>query len=203
MKLNSVCWRGGLTGTFYEAGNFRARGPDFIFKNVREDSRISYLRYMSRYALVEKYFDNPQFDVGFALSGDQMQFFEYPEIRKYVRSHLSKHDIIAHKYVLALAGHDYATSLYWMLSSNSVVLKEEYEWETFVDCHVKPWEHYIPIESTLCDLEEKLAWCDSHQDECIEITRKAHELCARLGDEKLRATVLAEVIRRYEEGLII
>jgi hypothetical protein len=99
---------------------------------------------------------------------------------------------------LALAGNDVATSFIWGAATNSVVLKEEYVWETFYGCHFEPWVHYVPISSDFDDLLDKLEWCDQHPADCKRMTEESQAMCRLLADRQLRTEILGRVAEGYE-----
>ena len=58
-----------------------------------------------------------------------------------------------------------------LLAGNSVVLKQESDYYEHFYKAMKPWVHYVPLDRTLSDLEDKLEWLKSHDEEVF------HFLC--------------------------
>ena len=49
---------------------------------------------------------------------------------------------------------------------------------------MKPWVHYVPVQSDLSDLKEQFDWAESHQDKAREISGAATLLARRMGTHK-------------------
>ena len=67
-------------------------------------------------------------------------------------------------------------------------------YDTHADIGMQPWEHFIPTRLDFEDVEEKAAWCFSHDRECeaIGAAGRAHML-------RLFATYHGKVVlSRYE-----
>ncbi|KAL7447989.1 hypothetical protein ACHAWC_000255, partial [Mediolabrus comicus] len=50
----------------------------------------------------------------------------------------------------------------------------------YIHDYIKPWVHYVPVQSDLTDLLEKLEWAESHPKEAKRISDNATELIKRL-----------------------
>lgn len=81
----------------------------------------------------------------------------------------------SYKYVINVDGHVSAYRLSSELSYGSVILKVDSEWELWFFKHLQPWVHYIPIESDLSDLVEKIQWCIENDSVCCKIAQNAVE----------------------------
>lgn len=87
---------------------------------------------------------------------------------------------LKHKYLLDIDGMVNAWSgLYWKLMSNSLVLKHSSHWYQWYYPLLKPWVHYVPIESfqTLPNLYE---WCKNNDATCQQIAKNASALVSQL-----------------------
>jgi hypothetical protein len=83
-----------------------------------------------------------------------------------------------YKYLLALDGNSFATSLYWQLASGSLVFKNDspcFEW--YHDGLV-PFVHYIPFAHNVSDLLEKKRWAQAHDAEVRCMAEKARIFAA-------------------------
>ncbi|MDE9451621.1 hypothetical protein J3R80_14190 [Aliiroseovarius sp. Z3] len=150
---------------------------------------------MSRYRIVRRYINDPRFDIGYTNS-DGIILKDQPFVSDLERPRISREACQTYRYILVLPGNDVASSLYWTLNSGSVALVMDCEFETFATHHFKPWEHYVPIRRDLRDLEQNLAWCQSHPDECQQMTARAGEVCKMLADGDMRDEVLRQVVHR-------
>jgi len=85
-------------------------------------------------------------------------------------------------------GNAAAYRLLTLLAMNVVVLKVESleDFELWFYPMLKPWEHYVPVNKDLTDLEEKIEWCKEHDDECKQIAENAKKLVVeKLGREHM------------------
>ncbi len=75
-------------------------------------------------------------------------------------------------------------------------------YEQWYYSRLKPWEHYIPVESDLSDLLEKVAWLDGHEPEAMAIGEAGRGLALSLTlDSEVPATT-ARIEEAFREGLI-
>lgn len=78
-----------------------------------------------------------------------------------------------YKYVVNVDGHTSAFRLSLELSMGSVILLQHSKYRTWYRPYLKPYEHYVPLESDLSDLFDQIRWCREHEAECEEIARNA------------------------------
>ncbi|MCH9631585.1 MAG: hypothetical protein S4CHLAM37_16090 [Chlamydiia bacterium] len=80
---------------------------------------------------------------------------------------VSVYDHLRYKFLLDIDGHSCTYSrLYWLLLSNSVCLKQVTDNEQWYYGALKPYTHYIPLESDLSDLKDKIAWAIQNPGKC-------------------------------------
>jgi hypothetical protein len=90
---------------------------------------------------------------------------------------LQTDDMIQYKYILDIDGHACTwDGTAWKLNSGSVIFKTNSIWRQWFYDDYKPWVHYIPINDDFSDIDDKYAWCESHQDECKRIISNAKKL---------------------------
>jgi hypothetical protein len=81
-----------------------------------------------------------------------------------------------YKYLVYVDGHCAACRYGFMMRLGSVILKVEPRqvadrmWYFPI---LKPYHDHIPVKADLSDLEEKIAWCRAHDDECRQIGENA------------------------------
>ncbi len=63
----------------------------------------------------------------------------------------------------------------WQFYSHCVVFRHECPDEMFWYPLLRPWEHYIPVETDLSDLVEKIVWAKEHDATCENIARSARK----------------------------
>lgn len=61
------------------------------------------------------------------------------------------------------------TNSCWKLFSNSAIFIPETYWEQWYYNALKPYEHFIPVQTDLEDLPEKVLWAKTHDRECQRI----------------------------------
>lgn len=89
------------------------------------------------------------------------------------KSSLAEH--FKYKYILVLKGNDVGSSIYWAVSSNSLVIKEESSYETMADYYLTPWKDYVPCEEGSRDLHEKFQYLEENESICLEIISSANK----------------------------
>jgi len=86
-------------------------------------------------------------------------------------------DMIHYKYILDIDGHACTwDGTAWKLNSGSVIFKTNSIWRQWFYDDYKPWVHYIPVNDDFSDIDDKYAWCESHQEECKRIISNAKKL---------------------------
>lgn len=199
-KRPVVFWRGKLTG-FSESGKQASHLVEAFTKNeIGKDELLAQLATVPRYKFVARYFDAGGFDVGFVNHTGEMRdmYASIPEIARYNRPFVSHADQLRFKYLMSIRGHDVGTSFGWQLASTSVLLKENYAWEVFFDCHLRPWDHYVPVEPGFADVQEKVAWCEAHPESCEAMAANRREVVPLLIDRQVRREALRRVVERYD-----
>jgi hypothetical protein len=199
-KKPVVFWRGKLTG-FSSSGKQASHLVEAFVKNeIGKDELLTHLSTVPRYAFVSSYFETDGFDVGFVNHTGEMgkMYGSVPEIARYRRPFASHADQLRFKYLISIRGHDVGTSFGWQLASKSVLLKENYRWEVFFDCHLQPWDHYVPVEADFADVLNKVAWCEANPDACEAMAARRREIVPLLIDPEVRKEALRRVIARYD-----
>lgn len=103
------------------------------------------------------------------------------------------------KFALDIDGHSNAWSnLFLRLLMGCCVLKvasgQGYR-QWYYDA-LEPWLHYVPVESDLCDLHERIAWCRANLAACREIAARGQELA--MGRDL--ASEIASAVRRVRDA---
>ena len=132
-----------------------------------------------RLKLVEKWFKQcPEIDVGFSgivqIKESKLEQ-RLPGYKHYVVGNSPIETFLTHKYLISVEGNDVATGLKWMLYSNSLVLMplpRMVSW--FMEDHLIPYEHYVPIKDDWSDLKDKFYWCEANPERCKLIINNAN-----------------------------
>ncbi len=92
---------------------------------------------------------------------------------------LSKAQHLSYKYLPVLDGHMCTYPGYqWRLLSNSVCFKQESDQIQWFYSAIKPYVHYVPIQNDMSDLVEKIHWAQKHDEEMIQISKRAQEFAS-------------------------
>ncbi|QZA58134.1 glycosyl transferase family 90 [Candidatus Rhabdochlamydia porcellionis] len=120
-------------------------------------------------------------DVDAAFVGNFL-FTTAVDIRDYIlnfkppREFVSISDQIAYKYLIAVDGQTWPTSLEWQLLSNSVVLKSDSDWLDWFYELLTPYEHYVPYEKDYNDILTKINWLRENDGLARKISEQATEV---------------------------
>jgi hypothetical protein len=176
-KDNKIIWRGASNG--------------FVYSTERP----------SRLTLCKKYFGhvNPMIDIAFSSNSllDENKGL-------YLKSGMTIQDQLKSKFLVSVEGGDVATSLKWMLYSNSTVLMSKptiVSWA--MEDMLEPWVHYVPLEKDFDDLEEKYNWCLNNLDKCEEISNNGKKYIEQFLDEEREKLITNLVLREYVDNMKI
>ncbi len=207
-KENRIAWRGIHGGRADRHGEVRREGlrlkplmRKFNKGQISEDEAREHLDHFPRHRLMQRYIDDPRFDIGFTGAIQNVPLEEYPFTRALTRPRLSQQAMLHYKYLLVLRGADVGSSFYWTMNSGSLALVMESYFETFASGHFRPWEHYVPFKADLSDFEERIDWCQTHDAECAEMTVRAQDMCRWLARGDLRDQIAREVVTRVDRRI--
>ena len=181
-KRNIAIWRGTTTGC-----------PPHLPRRERPGNRFT---------LVEKWYNkNENIDVGFSFICQEEETY-----KEYVKGQESIEHMLQYKYLICAEGNDVASGLKWMLYSKSVVLMPKpttVSW--FMEDHLVPFKHYVPIKDDWSDLLKMYTWCENNQDKCKVIIKCANEYVHRFIDEfesGFAGVIHDEITRIYRKNFI-
>jgi hypothetical protein len=195
-KRPKAVWRGRLSGRVSWRGGYTG------FSKVAADAALSddeksaiLLDQMPRAAICARHRNSAIVDAGLVV--DSAGLRSVSALALLCRDRLSIEAQLGCRYLLAIDGNDYPSSLYWMLSTNSLVLRQESPWEAFGDCYFEPWVHYVPFARDGADLSEKLEWCETHLTECARMVANAHRAWSVLFDRNFQLERRRAVLDAY------
>ncbi len=163
--------------------NFREKKDMIVFRNVvrRQPWRTRFL---------EKFIDHPMCDAG-QINTDT----DRPE---FVKPYIPMQQQLDYKFIASIEGHDVATNLKWVMSSNSIAVMPRPRIESwFMEGTLIPDYHYIEVKPDYSDLIEKLEHYIAHPDEAEDIIRHAHEYVDRFRNKKTETLIARMVTQRY------
>lgn len=95
------------------------------------------------------------------------------------------------KYIIHVDGNVFAYRYLKSMLTKSLILRVKSDFTHWTDKYMKPNDHYIEIKADLSDLEEKVDWCKTHDDECKKIAENGYTFALSvLKDEVLRNTFI-------------
>ena len=183
-KEPRLVWRGKTTGVFLDRPGSAERGPR--------------AHVLSRLAAGT----DPAIDIGYsgltpglkAAGGDALCEI----VSAGVKGAMSRAEQLRCRYLLALEGQDVASSLKWMLASNSVVLMPRPQVDSWAcESLLEPFVHYVPVRPDLSDLDEAFAWCRANDDACRRISDNATAFMAPFRDAAAERALVDAVAERY------
>jgi Glycosyl transferase family 90 len=150
-----------------------------------------------RIRLAEKFEHHPDHDIGYAVKGTRIGIDNRGVAPK---RFLSIEEQCRHRYILSLEGNDVATSLKWIMSSNSLCLSPALHYETwFMEGTLKPGVHFAEVRDDFEDLEDKISYYEAHPDEAKEIIANAQAYWQNFLDAKRERLVSLLVVQKYLE----
>jgi hypothetical protein len=116
---------------------------------------------------------------------------------------LSMKDQLSYKAIIMIEGNDVATGLKWALMSNSVLMIPPPTVTTWaMEELLEPWVHYIPLDASLGDAEEKMQWVVDHDKQAQEIAHRGglwmKDMVFHPDAAKDDQAVYKEILRRYQ-----
>jgi len=127
-------------------------------------------RSYTRADFVKDYYD--VYDVAFS----EIHRKRHEHLSIYNKEMMPIYEILQHKYVICIDGNDKASSLNWILYSNSVPIMPKprfYSW--LCEPWLKAGVHYVEVKADFSNLVEKIEWCKSNDKECEEIANNGKE----------------------------
>lgn len=170
-KQNKMIWRGALTN-------------DFCKNNPR-------------LLAVRRYHSHELIDVGLTKG-----FWMSKINPKYERPKMSIDEQLTYKYVISIEGNDIASNTPWIMYSKSLLVMPIPRTESWLleSCLI-PWVHFVPINETMDDLEEKLKWCNENDDKCQQIVKNASEYISDFLNPEEEKKLATLVIKNYFDRL--
>ena len=168
-KKDIIIWRGVSTGSEDRKGN--------------------------RFDLVKKYYNYPldKIDVGFNKIVQKKNSYN-----NYIKNNISIKDQLEYKYIISVEGNDVASGLKWQLYSNSVVLMHCPTIESWaMEGQLKPFVHYVPLNSDFSDLTQKYNWCLQNQERCRTISTNATNFIKQFFEYTNENLIADNIMRRY------
>ena len=132
--------------------------------------------------------------------GGEVDFLRVDKLPRAIRRRSPRMSLEAqrrYKYALNLDGHVAAFRLSYLLSCKCVVLQVDSprQYRVWYSDLLVPGVHYLSVKSDLSDLEEKISWCKAHDNECVQIVKRANDFHAKHIELRYMLSYVAEQLR--------
>ncbi|MBL4941578.1 MAG: lipopolysaccharide A protein [Colwellia sp.] len=102
------------------------------------------------------------------------------------------------KYILCVEGNDVATSLKWVMSSNSLCLMCKPKFETwFMEGTLIANHHYVELKEDYSDLDEKIEYYNTHIEEAQKTINNANDYVKQFQNSKQELLISLLVLQKY------
>jgi hypothetical protein len=157
-KVGKAVFRAGFTGSKQHRPGLNRSDADVCMANER-----------CRLVLLAGKLQSPIVDAGLTSMGRSGLNATIEGVNM-VRGKLSMKAQLRCKAIIMLEGNDVASGLKWALLSNSVVIMRPPTVTSWaMEELLEPWVHFIPLDSDLADVEEKVQWVLDHDEESRQI----------------------------------
>lgn len=213
-KQDTVVWKGRISGTYTDSWDCESYNKMFWMEGLAQNPyNVSeeYVRQalnVTRYKVVSQLYNKKYCNVSLTANGNEISNINRCQVKAKYFTHLVGAGMTVQeqrnsKYILAVDGNCYPSSLYWSMLSNSVVFLVESQWETILDCNLKPWIHYVPVYPTHKDIMEKFEHMQANPDKAKDIINNAHEHLAPYTNSMLRDRLDYLTLFHYESRSVI
>lgn len=171
-KKSGVVWRGKSTGYGF-------------------DNNIPF-RPQSRETLIKKYGDLPPSDIDIGLTTADKKY------EKYEKPFMTIDQMLEYRYIISVEGNDVATNLKWIMASNSIVMMPKPTIESwFLENHLMPYVHYIPLKNDFSDLMEQYLKAEQNPVMCQNILRNAKEYVRQFIESSVEIDLQCKILVYY------
>lgn len=162
--------------------DFRKKKDLLVSRNfVRQPHRLKFL---------EMYIDHPLCNIGKINRNDGHE--------NLLREIMTFDEQLDYKFILCLEGHDVASNLKWVMSSQSLAVMPVPKYETwFMEGKLIPNYHYMLIKDDYSDLEERMVYYMTHTDEALEIIKNAHLYIENFKNRQREDLISLLVLEKY------
>ncbi len=144
-----------------------------------------------RQDFIKKFFYHPKCDVGISK-------FKNDELIEYKKDYLTISEQLQYKYIMSIEGNDVATNLKWIFRSNSVCFMRKPRFETwFMEGLLEANIHYVELKDDYSDLDEKIEYCESNPEFCLNIIKNAKNYASSFDDDNNELAISLLVMQKY------
>jgi len=145
-----------------------------------------------RQAFLNKFYAHPLCDVGQIIKKKDKGTIEWEKPKMSLKEQLD------HKFILTIEGNDVASNLKWVMSSNSLAFMTKPKYETwFMEGKLIPNHHYVLLKDDYSDLEEKINYYATHEEEAKEIIAHANAYVEQFKNQEREDVIALKVLNKY------
>ncbi|MDG2288021.1 MAG: glycosyl transferase family 90 [Candidatus Marinimicrobia bacterium] len=142
----------------------------------------------ARQYFLENYHHVPIFDIGQTTSVNEPWF----------KGFMSIYDQLSYKFIFCIEGVDTATSIKWVMSSNSICVMPKPKYETwFMEGKLEANIHYIEVNDDFSNAEEKIKHYIKNTDEGLRIIENANDYVNQFKDSEKEKLISLLVLDKY------
>ena len=174
-KIPVAFWRGGIAGTVPFRNTLWHTHSIAGLEDLNDEKKISAICQSSRFKLSIDSLGEDGVDIKIVRPPSHHPIYSISGFPDGIWSPpIPIEEQLKYRYLLALDGYDGPSSWYWMLKCNSVILRQNSNWEMFGDVYFKPWIHFVPIEIDAKDILSKVNYLEKNLGLCEYIIRNAN-----------------------------
>ena len=149
-----------------------------------------YIHKENRRSLVDKFHNHPKCNIG--------NIPLHNENPDWAKPFISVEEQLKYKFILSIEGHDVATNLKWIMSSNSLCFMPTPKFETwFMEGKLIPNVHYVHVKYDYSDMIEKMDYYSNNENEALKIIENSKKWVEKFRNEKLEKTLSIKVLEHY------
>ena len=116
----------------------------------------------------------------------------------WVKNFMSINEQLDYKFIFCIEGVDTATSIKWVMSSNSVCVMPKPKYETwFMEGALQPDVHYIEISDDFSNAEQKIKYFIEHPNKVLKIIENAQAHVEQFKHPKREKLISLMVLDKY------
>ena len=103
----------------------------------------------------------------------------YGHISGYPGGYISLPDHCNYRYLIDLEGNGYSGRIKLLMNTNRPLFIQKRRLQEYWFYSLREYEHYIPVENDLSDLDNQLNWADKNISKCLQIADNAADFAVK------------------------
>lgn len=189
-KQDVLFWRGAATGSLRET-------TELYYKGLR----IRFIAFAKQYNEWHNIQNDSAIRIDAEITTHQKEVMKGPDrdriLKEYpLGSFVSLEKQGQFKYLIQVDGWTFNARLFRALHFGSLIFRVNI-FSEFFEGLIKPWVHYIPIRLDFADLQDKLAWAQSHQDEAQRIADRGRAMATKYLNKDFHQCYMFRMLQAY------